>query len=280
MLNLFPDKHNLSPGQSKIADFIERHPGEMLFMTEQEIADRIGTSIATVSRFWRAVGYDNAKAFKGELRSVAEITPAVKLEKTMAGLGPDNVSARTLEQAVAHLRHTAAVNDPAELEYAAGLAASARRLYVHAPGPSLALGELLHYRLSRFGLSVKRMAGSGHEVLEPLAHLRKEDAVLLFGFTRMLPETEVILDCARRTGTPVIWFTDREEWRYGMPVAASFYAGRGEMGEFHSMLTPLLLIEQLILSVGLHNKEAALAELERLGELRERYADKLPRGRA
>ena len=33
-------------------------------MTEQEIADRLGTSIATVSRFWRAVGYDNAKAFK------------------------------------------------------------------------------------------------------------------------------------------------------------------------------------------------------------------------
>lgn len=45
------------------------------------------------------------------------------------------------------------------------------------------------------------------------------------------------------------------------------------------MVTPLLLIEQMILSIGLFNKEKVLSKLEYLGELRARYADKLPRGR-
>ena len=46
------------------------------------------------------------------------------------------------------------------------------------------------------------------------------------------------------------------------------------------MVTPLLLIEQLILSIGMLNKEKVLRKLDYLGELRTRYADKLPRGKA
>ncbi|MCZ4150810.1 RpiR family transcriptional regulator, partial [Escherichia coli] len=61
-------------------------------------------------------------------------------------------------------------------------------------------------------------------------------------------------------------------------AAVSFYVSRGELGEFHSMVTPLLLMEQMVLAVGLKQKEQALAQLERLGELRSRYADRLPRG--
>lgn len=37
-------------------------------------------------------------------------------------------------------------------------------------------------------------------------------------------------------------------------------------------------MEQLVLAVGLRQKEQALSKLERLADLRSRYADKLPRG--
>lgn len=183
MKNWFPDKSGFSPSQLKIADFIERYPEEMLFMTEQEIADRLGTSIATVSRFWRAVGYDNAKAFKLKLRESSDSTPAVKLEKTISRLDASSLPVKMLEQAKHHLQDTIERIHPDELEEAAGLMASARRVYIYAPGPSLSLGELLSYRLSRFGMSVRIMAGSGHELLESLAHLESEDVVLIFSFT-------------------------------------------------------------------------------------------------
>lgn len=280
MINLFPEKSAFSPSQLKIADFIERYPEEMLFMTEQEIADRLGTSIATVSRFWRVVGYDNAKAFKLKLRESSDKTPAVKLEKTISGMDASSLPAVMLEQAKHHLQETIERIHPGELEEAAGLMASARRVYIYAPGPSLSLGELLSYRLTRFGMSVRIMAGSGHELLESLAHLQSEDVVLIFSFTRMLPETEVILDCVSRTHSAAIMITDRVDFCYGTPARISFFVSRGDMGEFHSMVTPLLLIEQLILSIGMLNKEKVLSKLDYLGDLRKRYADKLPRGKA
>ena len=93
---------------------------------------------------------------------------------------------KMLEQAKQHLQDTIERIHPDELEEAAGLMASARRVYIYAPGPSLSLGELLSYRLSRFGMSVRIMAGSGHELLESLAHMESEDVVLIFSFTRML----------------------------------------------------------------------------------------------
>lgn len=277
---VFADKSKFSPGQLKIADFIERHQSEVLFMNEQEIADRIGTSIATVSRFWRAAGYANGKDFRRKLRQANDTTPALKLQTTISQLDASSLPLNMMEQTISHLQKTANQTSPEDLKRTAAIMAGARRVYVFAPGPSAALGELLFYRLSRFGMSVRMMAASGHEVLESLAHVQRNDVVLVFNFTRLLPETEVMLDCTKRAGCSVVMITDREDFRYGAQVEAAFYVSRGEMGEFHSMVTPLLLIEQLILSIGLLNKEKALSKLEVLGELRARYADKLPRGKA
>ncbi|CAH1220582.1 MurR/RpiR family transcriptional regulator [Paenibacillus sp. JJ-223] len=277
-MNLFAHKDQLSPGHQKIADFIERHPEDMLFMTEQEIADRLGTSIATVSRFWRAVGYDNAKAFKIRLRTSEDTTPALKLNKTISRMDTDSLPVQLLEASVAHLQETLSHMKNGDLEQAAVLFSEARRVYVYAPGPSAGLAELLSFRLSRFGMTVVRLAGGGHELLETLMHMQKEDVVLLLCFTRLLPEAEVILDYASNKGSQAVLVTDREDLLYGMGASISFYVSRGELGEFHSMVTPLLLMEQMVLAVGLKQKEQALAQLERLGELRSRYADKLPRG--
>jgi len=277
-MNLFAHKEQLSPGHQKIADFIERHPEDMLFMTEQEIADRLGTSIATVSRFWRAVGYDNAKAFKIRLRTSEDTTPALKLNKTISRMDTDSLPVQLLEASVAHLQETLSHMKSGDLEQAAVLFSEARRVYVYAPGPSAGLAELLSFRLSRFGMTVVRLAGGGHELLETLMHMQKEDVVLLLCFTRLLPEAEVILDYASNTGSQAVLVTDREDLLYGLGASISFYVSRGELGEFHSMVTPLLLMEQMVLAVGLKQKEQALAQLERLGELRSRYADRLPRG--
>lgn len=277
-MNLFAHKDQLSPGHQKIADFIERHPEDMLFMTEQEIADRLGTSIATVSRFWRAVGYDNAKAFKIRLRTSEDTTPALKLNKTISRMDTDSLPVQLLEASVAHLQETLSHMKSGDLEQAAVLFSEARRVYVYAPGPSAGLAELLSFRLSRFGMTVVLLAGGGHELLETLMHMQKEDVVLMLCFTRLLPEAEVILDYASNTGSQAVLVTDREDLLYGMGASISFYVSRGELGEFHSMVTPLLLMEQMVLAVGLKQKEQALAQLERLGELRSRYADKLPRG--
>lgn len=100
------------------------------------------------------------------------------------------------------------MND-ALLQRAVEALSAARQIYVYSPGPCAGLAELMAYRMARFGITIKRMAPSGHELLETLMHAGKKDVVLVFGFVQLLPETEVILDYAREAGYVVILITDR-----------------------------------------------------------------------
>ena len=206
-------------------------------MTEQEIADKLGVSIATVSRFWRAVGYDNAKAFKIRLRTSEDTTPALKLNKTISRMDTSSLPVQLLEASVSHLQETLSHMKQGDLEHAASILAEARRVYIYAPGPSAGLAELLSFRLSRFGLTVIHLAGSGHELLESLMHMQQEDMVLLMSFTRLLPEAEVILDYAKEVNSKAVLVTDREDLLYGLATELSFYVSRGELGNS----TPWLL---------------------------------------
>lgn len=67
-----------SPNQRIIADFIQKNEQRVVYMTEQEMADELHLSIASVSRFWKAAGYKHAKDFKNRLRFRFESTPSVK----------------------------------------------------------------------------------------------------------------------------------------------------------------------------------------------------------
>ncbi|MNE48723.1 hypothetical protein D3C80_1432050 [compost metagenome] len=133
------------------------------------------------------------------------------------------------------------------------------------------------YRMARYGLNLKQMAPSGHELMETLMHAGKKDVVLVFGFVQLLPETEVILDYAREAGYLVILITDRLVYPRSQDADIVLYAGRGEVWEFHSMVGPTYIIENLILGVGLLSKDSSLRKLEKLQKLRAQYGGKLPR---
>lgn len=52
---------------------------------------------------------------------------------------------------------------------------------------------------------------------------------------------------------------------------------RGEIREFHSMITPLLLAEALVVKVALKNEDKSLEKLDYRHELRNTYKKYLPR---
>ena len=52
---------------------------------------------------------------------------------------------------------------------------------------------------------------------------------------------------------------------------------RGEIWEFHSMITPLLLVEALVVKIALKNEDASMEKLNNLHELRSTYKKYLPR---
>ncbi len=271
------NRRPFSPNQRVIADFIQKNELRVLYMTEQEIADELGISIASVSRFWKAAGYRHAKDFKNSLRFRFESTPSEKMRDAMQRTGGSSLPQMLLDVASHHLQETNRYLNEAHLERAVAALSAARHIYIYSPGPCAGLAELMSYRMARYGLNLKKMAPSGHELMESLMHAGKKDVVLVFGFVQLLPETDVILDYAREAGYFVILITDRLVYPRSQDADIVLYAGRGEVWEFHSMVGPTYIIENLILGVGLLSKDRSLKKLDKLQQLRARYGSRLPR---
>ena len=79
--SLYP---NLSNSEKKVADYVLQYTDEAPFKTIYDVADIVGVSVASVSRFVQSVGYNSFKDFKVKLAQDApsavreifgEITP-------------------------------------------------------------------------------------------------------------------------------------------------------------------------------------------------------------
>ncbi|MGG4552453.1 MurR/RpiR family transcriptional regulator [Paenibacillus sp. FSL W8-0186] len=276
-MNLDWNLETLSPGQYKIADYIQKNMQTVLFLTEQEIADNLGLSIASVSRFWRSVGFKNIKDFKNQLREHLEVTPAAKMKNIMDRANAASFPGQFLASSIEHLESTLQHYSQEAFDAAVDALVTARRVYLYAPGPSSGLAQLMHYRLSRFGLSIHRLDRGGSELFEDLLHITGEDVVVLFGFVRLLPEAKVITDHAKQCGYRTILITDRLVSDFSGQCDMTLYASRGEIWEFHSMIAPTFLVENLIVAAGMRNQEQHLRKLEQLNQLRKKYDHELPR---
>ncbi|WP_282940147.1 MurR/RpiR family transcriptional regulator [Paenibacillus sp. RC67] len=267
----------LSSNQKKIADFIEKNSARMPLLTEQDIATELQISIASVSRFWKAVGYKNLKDFKLALMEERDVSPANKMRNMLNKVEADDLPGNMMELGVQYLNETAAELSREHFQLAVEAINAARHLYVYAPGPSEGLGSLLRFRLMRFGYAIQSLPKSGRELYEYLPLLQQGDVVIIFGFVNMNQEIKVLLERAKSIGCTSILITDVLVSDMLANADLSLYAFRGQMWEFHSMVAPTALVESLIVAVGMNNKEATLKNLEQFNALRKQYSAYLPK---
>ncbi len=270
------DRYGLTDSQWKIANYVQKHLQQVLLSTEKEIAQEIGVSIATVSRFWQAIGYKNLKEFKKEMKDKWEVSPAGKM-KNVSKQSPNKSMYVTIEKSLGLLQETLEHLDENQFLQAIDLLHKAKSIHVLALGPSKGLGELLTYRIARFGKHIQTFQKQGHELFEEMIHLTEKDVLIIFAFGRLLPEAKVLLSYQRQKHYHSILITDQLVADFSSLSTITLYASRGEANEFHSMIAPTLLIENLILKLGMKEEEKNIERLETLSRLRKQFSEELPR---
>lgn len=245
-------------------------------MNEKDIAAEVPTSIASVSRFWQAVGYANLKDFKSSLLETDAITPAKKMSNIFNKISGGDLPGDMLERTASYLQDTSYKLSRENFNLAVEAMSQARRVYVFAPGPSEGLGSLLQFRLNRFGVDIRLMPKSGIEVYEALLQLTPHDVILMFGFHKMAPEIQVILEYAAESSSKTIIITDRLVSDLNDYASIVLYVCRGQLWEFHSMVAPTAVVESLIIAVGHRIEQQALSTLDSLQNLRRRFANLIP----
>ncbi len=272
--SLFKQGVAYTQAEHTIIDFISSNPTEFLVMPIQQLAERLGVSDATVSRFARHAGFRDFKELKGAI-AAGTLGPAEKLAASIGNSPSSPVS--FLKRQQGYLDVTAERVDPEEFAHAVEALAGARLVLIHGKGAARACAELLRFRLARFGLRVEMLPAGGSELFESLVHACPGSAVVTFGFSRIPTESSVAIEHARSVGATSILFSSRSHRGTDARADIELLAYRGEPLEYHSMASAVALVDALVVSVAARLDGAATERLEQLRELKRSYEGRLPR---
>lgn len=264
----------LTKSEIRISRYILKNQDETAFMAAAELAARLRLSEATVVRFAQTLGFNGFPEMRASLQNAfrAHVTHASRLRGRLDELreGGDIFEQQTVRE-IDTLTHALETVNRQALAQAMELLRTRSRIFVFATGPSVSLVDLLEIRLRRFGHMVVPLASAGRELLEPLLLMTKEDLLFAIGFFDVNPALQMVLDYAQEVGCPAILLTDTLEALLADKAGVILSARRGPVGEFHSLIVPMNIINTLLLSIARQDQQAALSNLDRLDALRERF---------
>jgi len=193
----------------RVAEQVLTDPAGAARATIVELAERSGTSPATITRFCRALGFegyaDLRLAIAGETGRAArsagwavdigrEIEPTDSLERVLGQIMAADTQA---------MRDTAAMTDLTEVERAADAIAAANRVDIYGASGSALVGAEMQFSLHRIGVAAWSWPDV-HNGLASAALLREGDVALGISHSGQTRETiEMIAEAGSRGATTV-----------------------------------------------------------------------------
>lgn len=104
--------------------------------------------------------------------------------------------------------------------------------------------------------------------------MQQDDLVVLFCLSKLSREGQTILDYSREAGFRTLSFSGRSYVPADEQADINLFVSRGEPNEYHSMTAPSALVDALIVALSESMGTEAGLRLERLHQLKEKYAAK------
>jgi DNA-binding MurR/RpiR family transcriptional regulator len=259
----------LSRAERRVAEYLLEAGPEEVLLSAAALAERLGTSDATVVRTAKALGYSGL----GELRrALAARDPepplAERLRRTLAETPRDELLAGSIANHLASLDTLTRHVTPDLFQHAVDVLSASTRVVWRGVGPSAQLaayGQLLCQRIGRPSVA---LVHTGTSFADELLALASTDAVVVFAYGRLQPHVRVLLEHAATLEIPVVLMTDTLGRKLDAAVDVTLQTGRGTPGLFASHATTLVVIEALVLAIAAIDQAASEASLARLNELR------------
>jgi DNA-binding MurR/RpiR family transcriptional regulator len=263
----------LTKSEKRIADYIRKNQDESAFLSAAELAERLGLSEATLVRFARTLDFSSYPAMREVLQETfrRRVTHSVRLRGRLDDLREaGDIFERLIVSEIDYLTLALESVDRESFQRAAKMVQAKDRVYVFGVGPSAALVEYMTLRLRRFGRQVVPLITAGREFLEPLLSITDQDLLIVICFFDVSPALKLLLDYANEIHCPVIMITDTLGDIAGDKADVVLAARRGPMGEFHSLVVPMTIINTLLLSLANEDRDKVIANLDTLDQLRDR----------
>ncbi|MEU6067020.1 MULTISPECIES: MurR/RpiR family transcriptional regulator [Streptomyces] len=266
------DGPRLSPGQRRIAQYLIEHITEAAFLSITDLADRVGVSQPSVTRFAAAVGFSGYPALREKLQSIAL--------RTLAG-GPgaaDEDRSNELQAAVdaeiqnlENLRRDFA--DPDRVIWLGRELSRSTPLTVLGLRISVSLAEYFAYAARRIHPDVRLVTRGGTVAYDALLQSREAGGtwVLAFGMPRHAQETLTAIRVARGAGLRVALITDLVLGPLADEADVTFTTGTGSRLVFDSYAAPGVMSAALLQAMTDADPERTQARLEDYEQVAEQH---------
>ncbi|MBS7525293.1 MurR/RpiR family transcriptional regulator [Fusibacter paucivorans] len=273
----FPDK-NYTKNEVRILNYITANPADFVQLSIGEIAKKLGNSESTISRFARHTGYSDFKELRNAvLRHLEEQrSPADKLSQSRMLQQTSSLTDIMRYQQYC-IEKTLAFLDQEQVSATISAIFDAKTIYIYAKGASLAIAQLLKFRLSRFAFQVILLPSGGSELFEVMNFISKDDLVFIIGFQKTPQEAKVLLKHQNIVPYKTVLISSRLYSKSKSTATYHLYTYRGEPNEYHSLAVPTALIDAIILMVAQRLGDQATQHLEDLHALKEQYKEDIPR---
>ncbi len=271
------DQYNsLTKSEKRIAKFLRKKQEESAFLSAGEIAHRLALSEATLVRFARKLGFSSYPEMRGVLQGDfrQRVTHSARLRGRLSEIQENGgIFERLTTTEIDYLSQALVSIDNEEMDRAVELIKTHPRIYVFGLGPSISLVDLMEIRLRRFGKTVMSLKVSGREVIDSMLAMQADDLVFVICFFDQNPTLRLVLDYSKKVGATVIMLTDILDTILSDKADVILSARRGPVGEFHSLVVPMTIINALLLSVANADQENIMPALDKLDSLRDKLKE-------
>lgn len=250
----------LSPVERHIAQLVLERADDLAASTTTELAHESGTSKASVSRFFRRIGFDSFAQVRASTRALrASGVPAGGLPD-----GPGGPVAVHVGHDCANLTRTVESLGRVDLDEVVKDVSRARRVLVLGWRNSFPVALHLREQLLQARPDVWLGPAPGQTVAEELSGLGEQDLLVVVAFRRRPPVVRAVLDLAHDIAVPCLLLTDPAagpalgpvKHRLEIPVD-----GPGAFDSYASVMTTVAILAEGVLAVHGHSGRARVAEV-------------------
>ncbi len=265
-------RNGLSKGHRSICDYIVNNYDKAAYMTASKLAKEVGVSESTVVRFASELGFDGYPDFQKEIKLLIrnKLTSVQRIDMNLSNM--NDMPADVLQNDIENIKSTLESIDKKGFNEAVDKILNAKRIYIIGVRSCSGLASFLAYYFDMLFDNVKLLhTTSGSEIFEQLFSLDKDDLLIAISYPRYSKRIVDAVRFARSKNAAVVAITDNAN----APIAeyaSDLLIAKTDVSSFvDSLVSPLSIINALIVALGRKKRNELAERLTRLEEIWDEY---------
>src|SRR6056297_130815 len=248
---------HFSKSQKLIADYIIENYDKAAFMTASKLGEHVGISESTIVRFADALDFKGYPELQKALQELikTKLTTVQRFALTNKYSNEMDTVKKVMDSDIQNIRKTMEELDNDVLERVTHEILNAKRVYILGLRSSALLAEYLGFYLNFILKDVHVVKAQYNDVYEQLININSEDVVIALSFPRYSRKTYESVKLLRRQGCKIISITDSQFSPLASISEMTLYAKNNVTSFVDSLVAPMSLINLLIVSISLQEKE-------------------------